>query len=157
LWFMKTFLQKRLTISGECMQCPALVLWLAGILFVFGIGDKAVVAAGNDSCRASSKAALKACMASAKSDYELALGKCANVADPAAQKACQDQAKADLKDALQTCKDQYAARQAACTRLGPAPFDPVIIPTNFVATIDNPLYPLTPGTTFINVGKIANV
>jgi len=91
-------------------------------------------------------------VAGAKSDYALALGKCANLADPAAQKACQAQAKADLADALGGCKDQLGARQMICDRLGPAPYQPVIVPTNFVATINNPLYPLIPGTTFIYVG-----
>jgi hypothetical protein len=53
------------------------------------------------------------------------------------------------KDALDTCKDQLDARQAVCERLGEAPYDPVINPANFVTTIDNPYFPLTPGTTFI--------
>ncbi|HEX4667743.1 MAG TPA: hypothetical protein VH207_14195 [Chthoniobacterales bacterium] len=39
-------------------------------------------------------------------------------------------------------------RQAACEKLGPAPYDPVIDPANFVTTIDNPYFPLPPGTTF---------
>jgi len=53
----------------------------------------------------------------------------------------------DLKDAQQTCNAQFDARQTVCARLGGAPYDPVIDPNNFVTTIDNPYFPLTPGTT----------
>ena len=114
----------------------------------------AATAKGADACKATTKSALRSCLAGAKSDYALALGKCANLADPAAQNACKQQAKADLQDALGECKDQTDAREIACGRLGGAPYDPVIVPTNFVSTIDNPFYPLTPGTTFIYVGTI---
>jgi hypothetical protein len=63
------------------------------------------------------------------------------------------QALADLKDARQSCREQHDVRQAACARLGEAPYDPVIDPSNFVAQIDNPDFPLTPGTTFIYAGQ----
>jgi len=63
---------------------------------------------------------------------------------------------ADLKEAQRTCKDQREARQAACERLGPAPYDPVINPANFVSKIDNPYFPLKPGTTFIYQGQTAH-
>jgi len=112
----------------------------------------ATVRGGANACQSSAKAALRACVAGAKSDYALALGKCANLADAAAQKACQEQAKAELKDALEECKDQLDARLTACEKLGPAPYDPVINPANFGGPINNPLLPLIPGTTFVYVG-----
>jgi hypothetical protein len=62
----------------------------------------------------------------------------------------------DLKDTLQTCKDQFDFRQEACERFGPAPYDPVIDPANFVSQIDNPYFPLKPGTTFIYEGQTAH-
>ena len=43
-----------------------------------------------------------------------------------------------------------------CDRLGPAPYAPAIDPANFVSTIDNPLFPLVPGTTFIYDGQTAD-
>src|SRR5882724_10818001 len=92
-----------------------------------------------DFCRRTAQDALASCRDAAQSDYSLALGKCDNLADPAARAQCQSQASADLND----------ARLAACQRLGGAPYDPVIDPSNFVAPIDNPYFPLTPGTTFI--------
>ncbi len=71
--------------------------------------------------------------------------------DPIARKTCQDQAKADLKDALNTCTAQTAARLAACARLGGATYEPSIVASNFVATINNPFLPLVPGTTFVYI------
>src|SRR4029077_18368300 len=85
----------------------------------------------------------------------LALAKCDNLAEPAARSQCQSQASADLNDARQTCQEQNDVRLAACDRLGGAPYDPVIDPSNFVARIDNPYFPLTPGTTFIYEGQTA--
>lgn len=52
--------------------------------------------------------------------------------------------------------DQHAVRDAACKRLGPEPYSPVIDPANFVDKIDNPYFPLTPGTVFIYEGQTAD-
>jgi hypothetical protein len=82
-------------------------------------------------------------------------GKCNNLADPAARENCRNQASADLNDTWQTCEEQKDARLAACERLGPAAYDPVIDPSNFVARVDNPYFPLTPGTTFVYEGQTA--
>jgi hypothetical protein len=54
---------------------------------------------------------------------------------------------ADLNDTWQTCEAQKDARLAA--------YDPVIDPSNFVARVDNPYFPLTPGTTFVYEGQTA--
>ena len=126
---------------------------VAGIVLGLGIGRTAAIA-GGDPCKATTLAAAKACTEGAKSDFNLALGKCANIADPIAQKACQAQAKSDMKDALDTCKAQTAARLAGCVRLGKATYEPSIVASNFVGTINNPLMPLIPGTTFTYVSSI---
>ena len=83
----------------------------------------------------------------------LALGKCDNQPDRPARRACAEQAAADAKDALASCVDQDTVRKGACGRLGPAPYHPAIDPANFVATIDNPFFPLVPGTTFVYEGQ----
>jgi hypothetical protein len=108
-----------------------------------------------DFCRQTAQDILTSCRNAAQSDYSLALAKCDNVADPAARVQCQSQASADLNDAQQTCQEQNDVRLAACDRLGGAPYDPVIDPSNFVTRIDNPYFPLTPGTTFIYEGQTA--
>lgn len=126
-----------------------------GLLLVLSLVNSAAVAGTINSCQRTADAVERSCQAAAQSDYQLALGKCENIVNPGQRKACQQQAAADLKDALQICSDQDDARETACDRLGPAPYDPVIKPSNFVGTIDNPYFPLNPGTTFIYEGQTA--
>jgi hypothetical protein len=104
-------------------------------------------------CRLTARTVLRFCRRAAQSDYWLALATCDNLADPTERQHCSKQALADLKDAQQSCREQHDVRQAACARLGEAPYDPVIDPSNFVAQIDNPDFPLTPDTTFIYEGQ----
>ena len=126
----------------------------AGVLLLLNLSGSAVIAQGFGACALTSEEARRSCLEGAQSDYANALGKCANVSDPSARKACQDQALADLKDAQQTCQAEFVVRQTACAKLGEAPYDPVIDPANFVARIDNPYFPLRPGTTFIYEGQM---
>ena len=106
-----------------------------------------------DACKASTQGAFRSCRQAAQSDKSLALAKCVNVADASTVKACSQQAAADAKDATGECKDQEDARFGVCERLGPAPYAPPIDPLNYTTTIDNPLFPLVPGTTFVYEGQ----
>jgi hypothetical protein len=133
-------------VIGIAFSCPVL---LSGLLVGLSRAEF-------DSCELSAQAGWRSCRAAARSDNWLALGKCDNLPDAAGRAACSQQASADWKDVLQTCKDQNGLRQAACDRLGPAHYAPVIAPANFVATVDNPYFPLTPGTTFISEGQTAD-
>ena len=126
----------------------------AGTFLLLSVSGNAVVAQGFDACARTSEQAQRSCLEGAQSNYVNALGKCANVSDPSARQACQDQAQADLNDAQQTCQAGFVVRQSSCDKLGPAPYDPVIDPANFVARIDNPYFPLQPGTTFIYEGRM---
>jgi hypothetical protein len=130
------------------MKSSATCLAFAGAL---GIGLVPVVSAAKpiDACRAEANAVYKSCTAGAQSDQALATGKCANLTDSAAAQTCTAQAAADAKDTRSTCVAQRTARFAVCTRLGPAPYSPVIDPANFVTTIDNPYNPLPVGTTYV--------
>jgi len=127
----------------------------AALATVAGLGAQAFGAPVLDACDASSSAAVRSCMTGARSDKYLALGKCANLPDLAARTACNQQAGTAYTDALETCKEQDALREVVCDRLGPAPYAPVINPTNFVTVIDNLYFPLRPGTTFIYEGQTA--
>ncbi len=108
-----------------------------------------------DVCRATTSAAFRACRQEAQSDKLIAQGKCVNLPDPTKVKACNDQASADAKDVLTGCTDQRNARAAVCQTVGPAPYSPVIDPANFTTVIDNRLFPLVPGTTFVYEGQTA--
>lgn len=133
--------------------------WLAsavlatGALLVSSLLNHSAAAGTANACQKTAAEVLAGCRAGVQSDYRIALGKCVNISDQAARTACQQQAVQDLHDGQRTCQDQYAARQAACQKLGPAPYDPVIDPANFVAQVDNPYFPLVPGTTFIYEGR----
>src|SRR5262249_38766950 len=119
------------------------------------VGTTSPAAAARDACRASSLAIFNACTASAASDRSTALAKCLNLPDTSARKACAQQASSDKKDASPSCRAARGVRRATCGRFGPAAYSPAIDPANFVATIDNPYNPLTPGTTFIYEGQTA--
>jgi hypothetical protein len=125
-----------------------------GVFLLFNLSGSAVIGQGFDACAQTSAQAKRSCLDGAQSDYANALGKCSNISDPAARQACQDQALMDLQDAQQTCQAEFVIRQTACGTFGPAPYDPVIDPANFVTTIDNPYFPLQPGTTFIYEGQM---
>jgi hypothetical protein len=128
---------------------------MAGVILVFSLVNGGAEPKRVDFCRQTAQDVMTSCQAGAQSDYSLALGKCDNLSDPAAREACRTQASADLQDARQTCQEQNDARLAACQRLGGAPYDPVIDLSNFVPQVDNPYFPLTPGTTFIYEGQTA--
>ena len=109
--------------------------------------------AATDFCQNTAQDALNGCQDVAESAQSVALGKCENISDPAARTDCRKQATADFQDALQTCQDGYASRHAACQKFGPARYDPVIDPANFVRHVTNPFFPLPPGQTFVYEGQ----
>ena len=106
----------------------------------------------NNACHKTSNAMHESCLSGAMSDLSLALAKCVNIPDPSEQKACTKQAKADFNADLETCKAGFEVRKEICEALGGGAYDPVIDPQDFSTTIDNPYFPLKPGTTFIYEG-----
>jgi hypothetical protein len=139
-----------LAVRSLCsVRRRARVLVAGSGLLAFGLVNGPEVAAETDSCEQTFQAVAKSCQTEAQSDFWIAIGKCVNLSGVATQKDCRKQATANLKDARLTCQDQLEARDANCDKLGDAAYDPVIDPANFVATIDNPFFPLTPGTNFI--------
>ena len=142
-------IQKPILRSGRLAAVSA-----AGVLLLLNLRGITVIAQGFDACARTSDEAKRSCLEAAQSNYVNALGKCTNLSDPSARQACQDQALADLNDAKQTCQAGFVVRQTACDKFGPAPYDPVIDPANFVGRVDNPYFPLQPGTTFIYEGQM---
>jgi hypothetical protein len=136
-------------IKTPSRRLPAAAGLVVAAIFAGGLVTQAIAAGAPNACQQTAIDARAGCRAGAQSDYQVALGKCVNLSDPAARKACEKQAAADLADAQQTCQGGFASRTAACQKLGPAPYDPLIDPANFSTVIDNPFFPLMPGTTFI--------
>lgn len=92
----------------------------------------------------------RACRAEADSDYQLARARCVNIPN---NSDCRELAAEERTEALEDCRDQMETRQDACDEFGPSQYDPIIDPANFVTGIDNPYFPLVPGTTFIYEGE----
>ena len=115
-------------------------------------------AASPKSCTMTAKAGFESCKLSAQSAAALAIGTCDNTLDASVRKPCLQQASMDRKDALQSCKEQDDLRKMVCARLGPGPYAPSIDPANFTnsTVIDNPFFPLAPGTTFVYEGQTAD-
>ena len=129
------------------MRLSRVTVVLCALMLALGSGAR--VHAASDACRVTAADALRSCQIGARSDHWLALANCDNQPDKTSRRACVDQAATDVKDALGSCVDQNKVRAGACARLGPAPYHPDINPANFSTTIDNPFFPLVPGTTFV--------
>lgn len=138
--------------SGRSNTGTAAMAWLMAMSVVLVLHPVAARAAATDYCVQSADNVERSCTEGATSDYRLALAKCGNDSVPADRTLCQQQASEDQADAFFTCDEQGDFRDAVCARLGGAPYDPTIVPSNFVATIDNPYFPLKPGKTFVYEG-----
>lgn len=136
------------------MKRPPRMIGLVGLALgaVAGLGSRSA-RAEVDACELSARNAYRSCKAGAQSDTRLAMGRCANDPDAAAASACSRQAVSDGKDARQECRDMNELRNAVCDRLGPDAYAPTINPANFTTTIDNPYFPLPPGTTYVSEGQ----
>ena len=101
-------------------------------------------------CKETSYDLLTSCNFGVRDDYNLALGKCQNL--PGERKACRQLASEEKQSGFEDCTAQFEARQRICRTLGRNPYNPLIDPANFVATIDNPYFPLTPGSIYVYDG-----
>lgn len=129
-----------------------LTVFAAAVLIAFCLVHSAV-AQDSNLCAKTATDVLTSCSQAAESDFSLAIAKCDNLTTAGKRKTCQQEALADKNDGVQSCNDQFNVRQAACGRFGPAPYAPVINPKNFTTKIDNPFFPLVPGTTFVYEGQ----
>ena len=152
LYLKSSKIQTRLFAHRLFAPVLGLALLIVGLAFV----SDSALAGGTNACDVTTQAAARACNQAAQSDYSIALGNCANLSDPNAQAQCRQSAAATLQAALQLCQQQTALRSQVCDKLGGGPYDPVIDPANFVTKIDNPYFPLPPGTTFVYEGQTAD-
>lgn len=132
-------------------RCPAwMALGLACLSIPFlGAGAPARAATF---CEETAAAELAACKAGVKADHQVAVVKCAHLAGRGRRLACQELALEERRDGLAGCLEQAEAQVAVCTRLGGGRYHPEIDPADFVAGVDNPLFPLVPGRTLVYEG-----
>lgn len=105
----------------------------------------AALAATTDYCGQTTQQLHLACQAEAEDDFRVERAKCLNTSDPVARQACFADADTARREALTECNAIRVLRADVCEELGPGPYDPVLDPVNFVATITNPYAPLRPG------------
>jgi hypothetical protein len=135
------------------------VNWLtsaaAGVALLLGSALASAPAQASD-CAEVADSQLKACRNSAMDDYWVSIAICDNDAADDPQGLCPQAASQALTDARAECSDQLDARLDICDQLGGGKYNPAINPANFSTTIDNPYFPLKPGTTFIYEGDTAD-
>jgi len=125
-----------------------------GMLLAFAVGavTSEALASGTrtaDPCVTAAQAMVKSCQAGVLDDYYLATAICANLSTRSELSACALAAFTDRKDAQDACGEQYAARREVCDELGGGVYQPALDPADFVSGVDNPFYPLVPGTTYV--------
>lgn len=141
---------KNRLFGSYCLGPTRILVSTIVLLVLCGLQASAETAAG--ACSQTANRVLQSCRTGAESDYLLAQAKCANVPSDA---TCLHTSLAEKNDALQSCKEEFDVRIDACDAFGPDPYNPVINSSDFVSVIDNPLFPLQPGTTFIYEGQTA--
>lgn len=105
--------------------------------------------AGAGPCQVSARATAESCELGARDSFWLSVAICANDAAPGQREACLKHARQDASNAIVECQAQNEARLRVCGELGGGAYVPIIDPSNFVNRVDNPYFPLVPGTTFI--------
>lgn len=126
------------------------ILATAGALALFPAG---LAHAG--ACNKSAALNRSICQKQVLTDFQVAMGKCAN-ATGGSQKACLKDARAERNGSMRDCSEIGSAYHDACGLLGDVAYDPVIDPNDFSTTIDNPYFPLVPGTTFVYESQTAD-
>ena len=137
------------------MRGKICIILLTTVLMV-GIISSSAVAGPTNFCRNTSQDAKTSCDFGVRDDYNLALGKCENLPTGSERKACRELALDDKQSGFEECRAQFAKRQEICRTLtqGKGPYSPDINLDNFSTStnIDNPYFPLKPGTTYIYEG-----
>ncbi len=123
--------------------------FLAASFLIFS--GAAFSATTDEICSRTASFMLKTCTYEAYSDHWLKQANCLNSPGPV---ICGEASSAfifsdEFRSAMEECRARFAAREEACDGLEPGPYNPAIDPDDFVERIDNPYFPLTPGTTFI--------
>jgi hypothetical protein len=97
----------------------------------------------DNACAETSTLAQTACYKAAAEAYNLALGTCENRPE-GEQSTCEREATHEQAHARGECDDQYQARQDVCEELGGGPYNPPIVPGNFVDPGNSPQHPYFP-------------
>lgn len=106
-------------------------------------------AGGGPPCKKSALKADLACKSQAQADFWLTQAYCSTLSDAQERFECRLAAWQTWAEDIDLCADQYDARRDLCDATGNGYYDPQIDPLDFVQGIDNPWWPMTPGTTYV--------
>jgi len=125
--------------------------WLPIVGCCLTLASCDAIAAQPGACDQTARDAQLSCEREASGEYWLGVAVCDNL--PAAdQRECGRQAQTIRLEVLGECDAHFESRQEICAELGRGAYNPVIAPENFLTVVDNPLFPLVPGTTFVYEG-----
>lgn len=141
---MKNSKRFHAAVHGMCL--PGFAILLIGILCAGFLSAEQM----DNACKTTATQVLKSCRTSAEADFSLALAKCTNAPGDS---ACRQDAATERQDTIGSCNDEFDVRDSACEKFGPDAYHPEVDPSNFVTEIDNPYFPLVPGTTFVYEGQ----
>lgn len=96
-------------------------------------------------CEQTARAIREASKHEARDDFWIGFANCLNVSSNVSR-CFRDNTEA-LNDALAFLSEQFGARMDLCEALGGDRYDPRIRPQDFVRGVNNPFFPLQPGTT----------
>ena len=156
---MKESSMKKKQYESKSSQSLTVVVFTIVTVFVGNLSaqDRNSTTESSNFCLQTAGQAFTSCKSAAQSDYQVALGKCINITDSLGRQSCKQQAAADLADALDSCSGGFEVRSQSCQNLGPGRYDPPIDQSNFTTTIDNPYFPLVPGTTFTYLDQSGSI
>ena len=123
---------------------------LAATSFLLASGITPPAEAGN-ACKITAKAVVDACKDDANAEQSIVFGYCINLSTKEATKACKAAARTAFEEAKDECADQLDGRKDFCDAIGPDPYDPPIVPADFLspaatAADPNPYFPLVVGS-----------
>jgi len=122
-----------------------LSLLIPSVLFVLPV----TASQGPNACELTAHRAKKARRAELISELFANLANCANLSDPLEEAECYFEAFLEFNEGREEAQAQNEARLELCAQLGGDPYEPDLDPDDFVAGVDNPFFPLTPGVTLV--------
>ncbi len=132
------------------MKTHTRAILAAPSFFLLAAGITPPAEAGNP-CKIAAKAVVDACKDDANAEQSIAFGYCVNLSTKEQTKACKAAARAAFEEAKDECADQLDGRKDFCDAIGPDPYNPQIVPANFLspaatAANPNPYFPLVVGS-----------
>lgn len=137
--------------TKHALKTAAAALVLGGLMASPEVG---AASPAPRACSNSTSSMYNACLNDANDSFWVNTAKCQNLSNGQDRRACEAEKRNTNKENLALCRAQMEAREDVCEELGEAPYDPQVVPANFVDPLQigtsvapNPYLILTPGYT----------